>query len=69
MDLSERPSAAGYRSLAVRWRQLAADATTPKARNHLLTLARQCEFLAGGTAAPAVAGDNREGAGLRDEQP
>jgi hypothetical protein len=37
-----------YRGLAARWRQLAAEATTPKTRNHLLTLARQCEFLAGG---------------------
>jgi hypothetical protein len=47
MELPERRmSGAQYRNLAGRWRQLAADATTPRARDHLLTLARQCEFLA-----------------------
>ena len=35
-----------YQCLAERWRRLAADATTAQMRNHLLTLARQCEFLA-----------------------
>ena len=50
MDFSGRLSAIEYRNLAARWRALAADATTPKTRNHLLSLARQCEFLAGGDA-------------------
>jgi hypothetical protein len=36
-----------YQRLAERWRRLAADATTPQTRNHLLTLAGQREFLAG----------------------
>ena len=47
MDFSGRLSTAEYRSLAARWRQLAADATTPKTSSHLLTLARQCDYLAG----------------------
>jgi len=46
MDLGERLSTTAYQRLAERWRRLAADATTPQTRNHLLTLARQCEFLA-----------------------
>jgi hypothetical protein len=66
MDLSGRISSREYRRLATRWRQLAAEATTPKTRNHLLTLARQCEFLAGGADTPAIAGDDGEGAELRD---
>jgi hypothetical protein len=49
MEGGERPSKAKYRGLAERWRRLAADATTPHTRNHLLKLARQCEFLALGT--------------------
>ena len=48
MDLSDRMSGAQHRSLAARWRRLAEDATTPQTRNHLLTLVRQCEYLAGG---------------------
>jgi hypothetical protein len=48
MDLSGRVSRGEYSRLAARWRRLAVDATTPQTRNHLLTLARQCEFLAGG---------------------
>ena len=48
MELGERLSEKQYRSLAERWRQLAAEATTPHAKNHLLKLARQCEFLGGG---------------------
>ena len=47
MDENGRASRGEYRRLAVRWRRLAAEATTPQTRNHLLTLARQCEFLAG----------------------
>lgn len=39
-------SAKEYRDLAARWRRLAAEATTPHTRNHLLKLARQCEALA-----------------------
>ena len=35
---------------AVRWRDLAAEATTPQARGHLIKLAQQCEFLASGLA-------------------
>ena len=46
MDLGERLSTTAYQRLAERWRRLAVDATTPQTRNHLLTLARQCEFLA-----------------------
>jgi hypothetical protein len=46
MDGAVRVSTVEYQRLAERWRRLAADATTPRARNHLLTLARQCEFLA-----------------------
>jgi hypothetical protein len=47
MDIPGRLSVTEYRSLATRWRRLAADATTPKTKTHLLTLARQCDFLAG----------------------
>jgi hypothetical protein len=47
MDFFERLSVAEYRSLAARWRRLATDATTAQTRTHLLTRARQCEFLAG----------------------
>jgi len=47
MDLGERLTAKQYRSQAARWRQFAAEATTPQTRTHLLGLARQCEFLAG----------------------
>ena len=46
MDRSEPLSKGEYQRLAERWRQLAADATTQQIRNRLLTLARQCEFLA-----------------------
>ena len=51
MDLGERLSTTEYQRLAERWRRLAADATTPQTRNHLLTLARQREFLALGIRA------------------
>jgi hypothetical protein len=46
MDRSEPLSKDEYLRLAERWRQLATDATTRQIRNRLLTLARQCEFLA-----------------------
>jgi len=46
MDGATRMSKTEYHRLAERWRRLAADATTAQTRNHLLTLARQCEFLA-----------------------
>jgi hypothetical protein len=67
MDGVARTSKTEYQRLAERWRRLAADATTPHARNHLLTLARQCEFLAGDQA--AVTGMDREGAEHRDAPP
>jgi hypothetical protein len=51
MDGAARISKSEYQRLAERWRRLAADATTPRARDHLLTLARQCEFLALGVEA------------------
>jgi hypothetical protein len=47
MDDVGRVSPGEYRSLSARWRRLAADATTSWTRDHLLKLARQCEFLAG----------------------
>jgi hypothetical protein len=47
MDGYVRVSVSEYRSMAARWRRLAADATTPQARKHLLALARRSEFLAG----------------------
>jgi hypothetical protein len=47
MDGVGRVSPGEYRSLSARWRRLAADATTSWTRDHLLKLARQCEFLAG----------------------
>jgi hypothetical protein len=65
MDQGERPSIGQYRSQAARWRQLAAEATTPLARNHLLKLAQQCDFLAGGSLGvetPPIAADDRKGA-------
>jgi hypothetical protein len=46
MDGAAPLSTTEYQRLAERWRRLAADATTPHTRNHLLALARQCEFLA-----------------------
>jgi len=51
MDGSSRISAREYRRLAERWRRLAADATTDRARTHLLALAQQCDYLAGGRSA------------------
>jgi hypothetical protein len=63
MDGAARISKTGYQNLAERWRRLAADATTPGARNHLLTLARQCEFLALGVG---TARDAPEEPGLLD---
>ena len=53
------------RRLAERWRRLAEDATTPQTRNHLLGLARQCEYLALG-GLDMRAGDEQEGPGLPD---
>lgn len=53
MDVSERPSASEYRSLAERWRQLAAEATTPRMRKQLLDKAREYEALASGTGTAA----------------
>ena len=64
MEAGARVSAKQYRSQAARWRELAAQATTPFARNHLLKLAQQCEFLAGGSLGvgrPPIAGDDHEG--------
>ena len=46
MEGATRPSKTEYRRLAERWRRLAVDATTPQTRDHLLKLARQCEFIA-----------------------
>lgn len=56
MDRSEPLSKGEYQRLAERWRQLAADTTTQQIRNRLLTLARQCEFLALGVQ---LEGDQR----------
>jgi hypothetical protein len=59
----ERLSVRQYRSQAARWRQLAAEATTPLARSHLLKLAQQCDFLAGGSlgvGTPPIAADDHE---------
>jgi hypothetical protein len=42
-----RISAVKSRHEAIRWRRLAADATTQQTRNHLLALARECEVRAG----------------------
>jgi hypothetical protein len=63
MDGATRMSKTEYQRLAERWRRLAADATTLQTRNHLLTLARQCEFLALGIE---VARDQPEEPGLLD---
>jgi hypothetical protein len=48
MSDEERLSAAGHRSRATRWRRLAGEATTPRAKKHLLSLARESDALAGG---------------------
>jgi hypothetical protein len=67
MDGATRMSKTEYDRLAERWRRLAADATTAQTRNHLLTLARQCEFLAsngGDVIVQLAAGDH--GAGQPD---
>jgi hypothetical protein len=69
MESGGRVSAKQYRSQAARWRQLAAEATTPYARNHLLKLAQQSEFLAGGSLGIGTspsAGDEHEGAAFPD---
>jgi hypothetical protein len=70
MDGAVRILKTEYQRLAERWRRLAADATTPQTRNHLLTLARQCEFLAGnvGDLTPAIAAEE-QGAGRPDTSP
>jgi hypothetical protein len=70
VDGAARISKTEYQSLAVRWRRLAADATTPQTRTHLLTLARQCEFLAG--SVDDVIAENaaeEHGAGRPDTSP
>ena len=61
-----RLSAGQLRSQAARWRALAAQATTPQTREHLLKLAQQSEFLASGliTDTPPIA--DAHGAGLAD---
>jgi hypothetical protein len=61
MDLGERLSRTTYQRLAERWHRLAADATTPRTRDHLLKLAQQCEFLALGVG---VAHNESEDPGL-----
>jgi hypothetical protein len=48
-----RLSARQLRDQAVRWRTLAAEATTPPTKNHLHKLAQQSEFLASGLALDA----------------
>jgi hypothetical protein len=63
MDGFERLSKSEYQRLAARWRRLAADATTRQTKTRLLTLARQCEFLALGVA---QIGDKPEELGLLD---
>jgi hypothetical protein len=64
MDQDERLlSAEGHRSRAARLRKLAADMTTPRAKEHLLALARESEAVGSGrsiVAGPA-AGDERYG--------
>ena len=60
MEGAPRPSKSEYRRLAERWRRLAEDATTPKTRNHLLKLARQCEFLALGIGTARDASEEPE---------
>jgi hypothetical protein len=56
-----RLSARQLRDQAARWRTLAAEATTPHTRNHLLKLAQQSEFLASGMLAanaPPIAAEH-----------
>ena len=66
MDGLERLSKSEYQRLAARWRRLAADATTPQTKARLLTLARQCEFLALGVA---QMGDKPEDPSFLDTPP
>ena len=47
MDGTARLSALKNRHEAMRWRRLAAEATTPQTRKYLLALARECEARAG----------------------
>ncbi len=47
IDLGERVSASQQRSRAIRLRALAAEATTARAKEFLLAMARQSEGLAG----------------------
>jgi hypothetical protein len=47
MDGGIRLSAVQHRHQAMRWRQLAAEATTPQTKKHLLALARDYEARAG----------------------
>jgi hypothetical protein len=63
MDLGERVSAAGHRSRAARLRKLAADATTARAKEHLLAQARDSEALGSehGIVARPASGDERYG--------
>jgi hypothetical protein len=44
-----RPLMNEYHRLAVRWRHLAFDATTPRAKQRLLAMAREYEALANGS--------------------
>jgi hypothetical protein len=48
MDLGSRLPPAQHRRLAVRFRALAADATTWRAKEYLLGMADQCDALAEG---------------------
>ena len=48
MDLRSRLPPAQHRHLAARFRALAADATTSRARRYLLGMAEQCDALAEG---------------------
>jgi hypothetical protein len=63
MDLGERLSAEHHRRRAERLRKLAADATTARAKEHLLAQARDSEALAieHGIVARPAAGDERGG--------
>ena len=49
-----------HRDLAVRWRRLAADATTRQLKNRLLALARECDVRADGLK--SIGEVEREGA-------
>jgi hypothetical protein len=63
MDVGERLSVEQHRTRAERLRKLAADATTARAKEHLLAQARDSEALAieHGIGARPAAGDARDG--------